>query len=127
MNANESIGVCGRATYDPRWRPLETQLHRQPSPTSEWRRKKWLVASFRWCPFARRTPLTKVRVARWREDVILAGGSSSRVMRSLVLGPVSGVAGGREVSGLLDAHLNPVSQASTASTGPLFHDWPRDW
>jgi hypothetical protein len=55
--------------------------------------------------------------------VILADGSASRAMRSVVLKSVSGVAG-REVSGLLDAHLNAVSQGST---GPLSHDWPRDW
>lgn len=52
----------------------------------------------------------KVWVARWREDVILADGSTIRVMRSLVLGPVSEVAGRREARRLLDAHLNPVNQ-----------------
>jgi hypothetical protein len=31
----------------------------------------------------------KVWVARWRDDVILADGSADRVLRSIVLGPVS--------------------------------------
>jgi len=52
----------------------------------------------------------KVWVARWREDVILANGSASRVMRSVVLGPVSEIAGRREARRLLDTHLNPVNQ-----------------
>lgn len=52
----------------------------------------------------------KVWVARWREDVILADGSTSRVMRSLVLGSVSEIAGRREARRLLDARLNPVNQ-----------------
>jgi hypothetical protein len=34
----------------------------------------------------------KMWVARWREDVILADGTASRVMRSVVLGPVSEIA-----------------------------------
>src|SRR5579863_10242367 len=38
----------------------------------------------------------KLWVARWREDVILADGSTGRVMRSAVLGPVSQIAGQRE-------------------------------
>src|SRR6266702_3993992 len=38
----------------------------------------------------------KVWVARWREDVILRDGSTSRVMRSVVLGRVSEIAGRRE-------------------------------
>ena len=49
----------------------------------------------------------KLWVARWREDVILADGSTGRVMRSVVLGPVSEIAGRREARRLLDAHLNP--------------------
>ena len=52
----------------------------------------------------------KVWVARWREDVILADGSASRVMRSVVLGPVSEIAGRREARRLLDAHLSPINQ-----------------
>lgn len=52
----------------------------------------------------------KVWVARWRENVILADGSNNRVMRSLVLGPVSEIAGRREARRLLDARLNPVNQ-----------------
>ena len=52
----------------------------------------------------------KMWVARWREDVILADGSASRVMRSVVLGPVSEIAGRREARRLLDARLNPINQ-----------------
>src|SRR5713226_4724799 len=52
----------------------------------------------------------KVWVARWREDVILADGSASRVMRSVVLGPVSEIAGRREARRLLDAYLSPINQ-----------------
>jgi integrase len=52
----------------------------------------------------------KVWVARWREDVILADGSANRVMRSVVLGPVSDIAGRREARRLLDAHLSPINQ-----------------
>jgi len=52
----------------------------------------------------------KVWVARWREEVILADGSAGRVMRSLVLGPVSEIGGRREARRLLDAHLNPINQ-----------------
>ena len=52
----------------------------------------------------------KVWVGRWRENVILADGSTNRVMRSLVLGPVSEIAGRREARRLLDARLNPVNQ-----------------
>src|SRR5260370_15342077 len=43
----------------------------------------------------------KVWVARWREDVILADGSADRGMRSVVLGPVSEIAGRREARRLL--------------------------
>ena len=53
----------------------------------------------------------KVWVARWREDVILADGSADRVMRSVVLGPVSEIAGRREARRLLDAHLTPLRRA----------------
>jgi len=49
-------------------------------------------------------------VARWREDVILADGSAGRVMRSVVFGSVSEIAGRREARRLLDAHLNPINQ-----------------
>jgi len=42
--------------------------------------------------------------------VILADGSASRVMRSVVLGPVSEIAGRREARRLLDAHLSPINQ-----------------
>ena len=52
----------------------------------------------------------KVWVARWREHVILADGSTDRVMRSVVLGPVSEIAGRREARRLLDAHLSPINQ-----------------
>lgn len=52
----------------------------------------------------------KVWVARWREDVILADGSAGRIMRSVVLGPVSEIAGRREARRLLDAHLSPINQ-----------------
>jgi integrase len=51
-----------------------------------------------------------VWVARWREDVILADGSADRVMRSVVLGPVSEIAGRREARRLLDVHLTPINQ-----------------
>jgi len=52
----------------------------------------------------------KMWVARWRENVILADGSASRVMRSVVLGPVSEIGGRREARRLLDARLNPINQ-----------------
>lgn len=52
----------------------------------------------------------KMWVARWREDVILADGTASRVMRSVVLGSVSEIAGRREARRLLDAHLSPINQ-----------------
>src|SRR5215469_12959656 len=52
----------------------------------------------------------KVWVARWRENVMLADGSASRVMRSVVLGPVSQIAGRREARKLLYAYINPVNQ-----------------
>jgi integrase len=52
----------------------------------------------------------KMWVARWREDVILTDGSTGRVMRSVVLGPVSEIAGRREARRLLDAHLSPINQ-----------------
>jgi len=52
----------------------------------------------------------KMWVARWREDVILADGSAGRVMRSVVLGPVSEIAGRREARRLLDARLSPINQ-----------------
>ena len=52
----------------------------------------------------------KMWVARWREEVILADGSAGRVMRSVVLGPVSEIGGRREARRLLDARLNPINQ-----------------
>jgi len=52
----------------------------------------------------------KMWVARWREDVVLADGSTNRVMRSVVLGAVSEIAGRREARKLLDARLNPINQ-----------------
>ena len=52
----------------------------------------------------------KMWVARWREDVILADGTASRVMRSVVLGPVSEIAGRREARRLLDSYLSPINQ-----------------
>ncbi|PYT22139.1 MAG: hypothetical protein DMG58_30735, partial [Acidobacteria bacterium] len=42
--------------------------------------------------------------------MILADGSASRVMRSVVLGPVSEIAGRREARRLLAAHLSPINQ-----------------
>jgi integrase len=67
------------------------------------------------CPYQKgclfvRGKRRKMWVARWREDVILADGSASRVMRSVVLGPVSEIAGRREARRLLDAHLSPINQ-----------------
>src|SRR2546426_3761443 len=59
----------------------------------------------------------KVWVARWRENVILADGSTSRVMRSVVLGPVSEITGRREARRLLYAHLNPVNQGQHRPEG----------
>ena len=41
---------------------------------------------------------------------MLADGSASRVMRSVVLGPVSQIAGRREARKLLYAYINPVNQ-----------------
>jgi hypothetical protein len=61
----------------------------------------------------------KVCVARWREDVILADGSADRVMRSVVLGPVSEIAGRREARRLLDTHLNPVNQGRYRPEGTM--------
>jgi len=61
----------------------------------------------------------KVWVARWREAVILADGSADRVMRSVVLGPVSEIAGRREARRLLDAHLNPVNQGQYRPEGTM--------
>ena len=61
----------------------------------------------------------KVWVARWREEVILADGSTSRVMRSVVLGPVSEIAGRREARRLLDAHLNPINQGQYRPEGTM--------
>jgi len=52
----------------------------------------------------------KVWVARWREHVILADGSTGQVMRSVVLGPVSQITGRREARRLLDTRLSPVNQ-----------------
>jgi len=61
----------------------------------------------------------KVWVARWREDVILADGSAGRIMRSVVLGPVSEIAGRREARRLLNAHLNPVNQGQYRPEGTM--------
>jgi integrase len=52
----------------------------------------------------------KVWVARWREDVILADGSTSRMMRSAVLGLVSEIRGRREARRILDARLNQFNK-----------------
>jgi len=52
----------------------------------------------------------KMWVARWREEVILTDGSAGRVMRSLVLGPVTEIGGPREARRLLDVRLNPINQ-----------------
>jgi integrase len=61
----------------------------------------------------------KMWVARWREDVILADGSTSRVMRSAVLGPVSEIAGRREARRLLGAHLNPINKGQYRREAPM--------
>ena len=61
----------------------------------------------------------KVWVARWREQVILADGSPGRVMRSVVLGPVSEIAGRREARRLLNAHLNPINQGQYRPEGTM--------
>jgi integrase len=61
----------------------------------------------------------KLWVARWREDVILADGSTGRVMRSVVLGPVSEIPGRREARRLLDAHLNPLNQGQYRPEGTM--------
>jgi integrase len=61
----------------------------------------------------------KLWVARWREHVILADGSTGRVMRSVVLGPVSEIPGRREARRLLDAHLNPVNQGQYRPEGTM--------
>ena len=61
----------------------------------------------------------KLWVARWREDVILADGSTGRVMRSVVLGPVSEIPGRREARRLLDAHLNPLNQGRYRPEGTM--------
>lgn len=60
----------------------------------------------------------KVWVARWREEVILADGSASRVMRSVVLGPLSEITR-REARRLLNAHLNPVNQGQYRPEGTM--------
>ena len=60
------------------------------------------------CLFA--VSVGKCGAARWREEVILADGSAGRVMRSVVLGPVSEIGGRREARRLLDVHLNPINQ-----------------
>ena len=70
------------------------------------------------CLFVR-SKRRKVWVARWREHVILADGSTGRVMRSVVLGPVSEIAGRREARRLLDAHLNPVNQGQYRPEGTM--------
>lgn len=62
----------------------------------------------------------KVWVARWREEVILTDGSASRVMRSVVLGPVSEITR-REARRLLNAHLNPVNQGQYRPEGTMLY------
>src|SRR5690242_2935199 len=62
----------------------------------------------------------KCGVARWREEVILADGSASRVMRSVVLGPVSEITR-REARKLLNAHLNPVNQGQYRPEGTMLY------
>jgi integrase len=61
----------------------------------------------------------KVWVARWREDVVLADGSASRIMRSVVLGSTSEIAGRREARRLLDAHLSPINQGQYRPEGTM--------
>jgi integrase len=61
----------------------------------------------------------KMWVARWREQVILADGSAGRVMRSVVLGPVSEIGGRREARRLLDARLNPLNQGQYRPEGTM--------
>lgn len=51
--------------------------------------------------------------------MILADGSADRVMRSVVLRPVSEIAGPREARRLLDAHLNPVNQGQYRAQGTM--------
>ncbi len=51
----------------------------------------------------------KVWVARWREEVILADGSISRVLRSEVLGPKSLIPSQAEARKLLDARIRPIN------------------
>ena len=60
----------------------------------------------------------KMWVARWREEVILADGSVGRVMRSLVLGPMSEIGGRREARRLLDARLT-VNQGHYRPEGTM--------
>jgi hypothetical protein len=73
------------------------------------RRKMARSQSQKGCLFVR-GKRRKVWVARWTEDMILADGSASRVVRSAVLRPVSEIAGRREARRLLDTYLNPVNQ-----------------
>ncbi|HYY72792.1 MAG TPA: tyrosine-type recombinase/integrase, partial [Candidatus Bathyarchaeia archaeon] len=51
--------------------------------------------------------------------MILADGSPGRVMRSVVLGPVSEIAGRREARRLLNAHLNPINQGQYRPEGTM--------
>ncbi len=70
----------------------------------------------------------KVWVARWRENVILADGSISRVMRSVVLGPVSEIKGRREARRLLDARLNYFNKGQyRPETTMLFSKFVQDY
>ena len=50
--------------------------------------------------------------------MILADGSASRVMRSVVLGPVSEITR-REAHRLLNAHLNPLNQGQYRPEGTM--------
>ena len=52
----------------------------------------------------------KVWVARWREDVITPEGTTSRILRSEVLGPVSEIMSRREARKILETKLRPINQ-----------------
>ena len=55
----------------------------------------------------------KVWVARWREDVLLEGGSVGRILRSVVLGSVADLPTRAEAQARLEEQLQPVNQGLT--------------
>ena len=78
--------------------------------------------------FMRGTARRKVWVARWREDALRPDGTGIRIMRSQVLGPVSGISTRREARLLLNALLRPTNQGlrkpqSTMLFGDFAHKW----